>query len=188
MIDCVIRANPKILTLEWFKDQFLISNTDKYQILANNSLLIKNPSKYDQGDYYCVCNNTIKKSFSQHVRVELIEARKFEKISFTTSNSDYSLPCVTAKNNFQPNSENVQWFKVNSKLPFNRYSVDSNGSLILENLRSTDSGFYYCRFKDIISNDNQEILIKLSVKKSIFNKFIKIKPINFFFRSNFIGF
>lgn len=144
--------------------------------MANNSLLIKNPNKNDEGNYYCVCNNTIKKTFSKHVKLELIEARKFEKISLTTSNNQYSLPCMTKTNNIQPDDQSVQWFKINSKLPLNRYSIDSNGSLILENLRSSDSGFYYCKTKDEFAkrllNDKQEILIKLLVKKSnVFNFF-----------------
>lgn len=140
--------------------------------MTNNSLLIKNPNKNDEGNYYCVCNNTIKKTFSQHVKFELIEAKKFEKISFSTSNNQFWLPCMTGINNIQPDDQSVQWFKINSKLPLNRHSIDSNGSLILDNLRSTDSGFYYCKTKDDFAKrllyDKQEFLIKLLVKKSNF--------------------
>lgn len=39
----------------------------------------------------------------------------------------------------------VKWFKINSKLPSNRYLIDSNGSLIIQNVRMSDSGVYYCK-------------------------------------------
>ena len=58
IIDCIIKSNPQQYALEWFKDKYLLSNTNKYQILANNSLLIRNLQKSDFGNYYCkFCNN-----------------------------------------------------------------------------------------------------------------------------------
>lgn len=181
VIDCVVRSNPGIISLEWFKDQHLLSNTAKYEILPNNSLLIRNPTKKDEGNYYCACNNTIKRTVSSIIKVEIIEAKNFEKISFSTSNNEFKIPCVTQTLDVLPNAVNVYWFKINSKLPFNRYSFDSNGSLVLHNLKSSDSGYYYCRVKDENLNlrTQEGILAKLFVMKSniIFEILLNLKNI-----------
>jgi hypothetical protein len=164
-----VKSNPAITALEWFKDQFLLSNTAKYEILPNNSLLIKNPTKKDEGSYYCVCNNTVKKTVSPAIKVEIIEAKKFEKMSFSTSTNEFKLPCLLQSADAVSNLANADWFKINSKLPHNRYSIGSNGSLVLHNLKSTDSGFYLCKIKDEQSkylSNSKEILVKLLVLKS----------------------
>lgn len=39
----------------------------------------------------------------------------------------------------------VKWHKVHSKLPPGRFSVNENGSLVIENVHQFDAGSYACR-------------------------------------------
>lgn len=159
----MVRSNPQQYVLEWFKDKYLLSNTNKYQILPNNSLLIRNVQKTDKGNYYCTCNNTVKKTVSSLVKLEIVESKKVELSSvYASSASVYKLPCKALDSfgsvNKRIDINEIKWFRLNSKLPTNRY-IDSNGSLILQNLRLTDSGMYLCKLNDQlnyeISNKNE---------------------------------
>jgi hypothetical protein len=96
ILDCIVKSNPSITILEWFKDKYLLSNTNKYQILANNSLMIRNVQKMDRGAYFCSCNNTIKKIISQPIRLEIIDQNKAEFTSMLASSSQAQviLPCA----------------------------------------------------------------------------------------------
>ncbi len=155
-LDCVVKSNPSVITLEWFKDKYLLSNNHKYQILPNNSLLIRNLQKSDKGQYFCTCNNTLKKVVSPLIKLEVIDSKQAEIQTLYTSHaqSSFKLPCrALLLSESQSNEEmdqlndqnDVKWFKINSKLPSNRYLIDSNGSLIIQNVRFSDSGVYYCK-------------------------------------------
>lgn len=125
VLDCVVRSNPAIVALEWFKDKYLLSNTNKYQILPNNSLLIRNVQKNDRGQYYCTCNNTIKKAVSPVVRLEIVDSKKSEITTLYTSSSQtsFKLPCrsillpnTNAQSyeafDYQIDSDSIRWYKV----------------------------------------------------------------------------
>lgn len=86
-IDCVVKSNPSVIALEWFKDKYLLSNTNKYQILPNNSLVIHNVQKADRGQYYCTCNNTIRKAVSSIVKLEIVDSRRVEITTLYSSSS-----------------------------------------------------------------------------------------------------
>jgi hypothetical protein len=152
VIDCQVSSNPSIIALEWFKDKYLLSNTQKYQILANNSLLIRNVQNSDRGQYYCTCNNTLKKVASNIVQLEVIDAKQYEittVVAYTQQNMTASLPCRTfssSDSQIQLSENDLNWFKLNSRLPTQRTRLDlKNGSLIIQNLRLSDSGIYMCK-------------------------------------------
>jgi hypothetical protein len=162
VLDCVVQANPQIISLEWFKDKYLISNTNKYQILANNSLLIRNVRKSDAGNYYCSCNNTIKKSVSSVINLDVLESNSIEITTLYTSSAEDSFVLSCNRHMDGQNTVNqVNWYKLNKRLPENRVLIDSNGSLHLKNLRSSDSGFYFCKTKEYASFNSPNLTNKL---------------------------
>lgn len=186
VIDCVVKSNPAIVGMEWFKDKYLLSNTNKYQILANNSLMIKNVQKADRGYYYCSCNNTIKKAVSPIIRIEIIDSKKVDVLTFYSSSAQsfFKIPCKPLLTTYSGvsseqiesiiSADNVNWFKLNTKLPQNRYSIDSNGSLVLYNLRSIDSGYYMCKInEELLQNTQQSFknrsksIIQYSIERSL---------------------
>lgn len=134
--------------------------------MPNNSLLIRNVQKSDFGNYYCTCNNTIKKTVSSLVRLEIIESKKVELFSmYASSSSTLKLPCKTlVDTNINLNEIDIKWFRLNSKLPANRFQIDSNGSLSLQNLKPNDSGMYLCKIND--QSPHIDKIIKLNVIQS----------------------
>lgn len=160
-----------MIALEWFKDKYLLSNTNKYQILANNSLLIRNVQMADRGHYYCVCNNTIKKTASSVINVEILESSSLgEQNAHSTQvhTSVYKLPCNLGSGGAGDESKssvNVKWFKINSKLSRSRFEIGVNGSLLIRNVRPKDAGYYLCivdeeDFKKALQNQR---LVRLNV-------------------------
>ena len=120
ILDCVVKSNPAVASLEWFKDKYLLSNTNKYQILSNGSLRIRNMQKADRGQYYCTCNNTIKKAVSALIQLEIMDSRRVEITTLYTSSSQstFKLPCMpiigpdTSISSVQVGPEDIKWFKV----------------------------------------------------------------------------
>ena len=151
--------------------------------MPNNSLLIRNVQKSDTGSYYCTCNNTIKKTVSSIVKLEIVEPKNVELSSMYASSSNaLKLPCKALdfskiKNTRKPIDINeIKWFKLNSKMPLSRYSIDSNGSLSLQNIRPTDSGMYLCKLSDQLSHELSNNIIEYSNDKFT-DKIIKLNVI-----------
>jgi hypothetical protein len=170
-IECNTKANPAVHTYEWFKNNELLSNTNKYIIHSNGSLTIKHVKKSDHGEYYCTAQNSLKKTVSIRLKLKIISNnKKTDAIQYaSTSFNIYKIVC---KGNAANNSE-IKWFKVGSKLPKNRHSVDENGDLSLINLNKQDSGYYLCvhttnyGMEEKISNYDQ--LIRLIIVESMLN-------------------
>ena len=114
LIDCVVSSNPNIIiNLEWFKDKYLLSNSNKYQILPNNSLLIRNIQKADRGNYYCACNNTIKKAVSAMVSLQIVSSKQQNFLNINAhAYGSIKIECQLAKNKDFDKSQ-IKWFKVN---------------------------------------------------------------------------
>ena len=187
VLDCVVKANPHVIALEWFKDKYLPSNTHTYQLPANNSRLIRNVQRADRGSYYCTCNNTLKKTTSAVIKLEVVDTKRVETtVLYASSPSSlFKLACRSNEHKSSElttlNAHNVKWYKLNSRLPLNRHQVDADGSLNLQNLRLADSGLYFCRITEAsiksraknlfsysnerVSNSNERI-IKLNVVQS----------------------
>jgi hypothetical protein len=148
MLDCVVKSNPNVITLEWFKDKYLLSNNNKFQILPNNSLLIRNVQKTDKGQYYCTCNNTLRKVVSPPIKLEIIDAKKIEITTLYTSNaqSSFTLPCRALMFGESQSSEitvdqiddasEIKWFKVTVVSALFKWHMISCDLVIISNLLS----------------------------------------------------
>ena len=141
-IECNTKANPSVHTYEWYKNNDLLSNNNKYNIHSNGSLTVKHVKKADHGEYYCTAQNSLKKTFSIKLKLKIISNnKKTDSIQYaSTSFNIYKIVCKG------PNVNNsaIKWYKVGSKLPKNRHSVEENGDLSLINLNRQDSGYYLC--------------------------------------------
>ena len=89
-----------------------MSNTNKYQILSNNSLLIRNIQKADRGNYYCSCNNTIKKAVSSVINLEIVDPALIDETDLVViDNEEYKIPCKYRLDKSVKIDE-IEWFKV----------------------------------------------------------------------------
>lgn len=202
VLDCVAQSNPRVQILEWFKDTNLLSNTKKYQILANNSLVIRDVEMTDRGQYYCSCNNTIKRVVSDLIRLEVIQKSEIEISTLYTSSkqSTFSLPCKSLPyinkivadahaQGLRPGHEDIKWFKLNAK--YQDYNLGPDGSLHLQNVHSSDSGLYFCKVQDefikslnLILNsktknkNSTKTLIQYSLEQPFTNNKLKLVKLN----------
>lgn len=166
VIDCVVDSNPSIIALEWFKDKYLLSNTNKYEILPNNSLLIRNVQKADRGNYYCSCNNTVRTSVSHVINLEIINDKAVKSTDlFVNDYSQFKLPCTRYAGRL---SSEIEWFKINGQIDKSRVKIDSrDGSLIISHLELTDIGTYFCKLSNNkIQRDDLENAVKLNIDTS----------------------
>ncbi len=161
-IDCVVDSNPSIIALEWYKDKYLLGNTNKYQILPNNSLLIRNLQRADRGNYYCSCNNSLKTAVSSVINLEIISDNAVQTNDlFANDYSQFKLPCHKRKRS----SNEIEWFKLNGQIPRSRSTISSmDGSLTLSNLELSDIGVYFCKLANSkIQSEDLENAVKLSI-------------------------
>ena len=166
-IDCNTRANPIVHTYEWFKNNELLSNNNKYTIhSATGSLTIKHVKKSDYGEYYCTAQNSLKKTTSIKLKLNIIQNNKKTDV-IQYASSAYNSHKIACKGG---NNVPIQWYKVGSKLPENRYTIDENGELNLRNLNKQDSGYYLCvHTQDIDQSEEADYdyhLIRLIIVES----------------------
>ena len=155
-LDCNVRSNPSQLAIEWFRDKHLLSNTHKYQILANHSLVIRNLQKSDRGQFHCTCNNTLKKATSSPVQLEIMDLKRVDMMNMNAMSlaNEFVLPCKALEqlsaSELRFVKAQVTWHKLNARMPDEqRFSVDPvSGSLRLRKLRVADSGLYLCRVNE----------------------------------------
>lgn len=191
VLECNTRANPAVHTFEWFKDDQLLSNNNKYFIdSGNGSLIIKHVKKSDHGVYYCTAENTLKKVNSTKLQLQILSNRKADSILYASLGQKMQkLPCKYTH-------LTTKWFKVElnliifylkalfivfdfiklgSKLPDNRHSIDKNGVLTLTNLNKQDSGIYLCIHEEPKENYGEKLigftqqkLIRLVIVESLY--------------------
>ncbi len=162
-LDCSTNANPKVHKYEWYRDKRLLNfdfkNISKHFIHPNGSLQIFDFQQTDRGEYNCKAENTLKKVISPYVKVEIVESTK--KIDFVTyasaGQSGYTLDCKAS-------NATVKWYKVGSRLPYQRYEISMNGTLELFNLKKNDSGLYLCIINSTVAEEKLTRLIIVNSK------------------------
>lgn len=98
---------------------------------------------------------------SSLVKLEIVESKRVEVSSvYASSASSYKLPCkaldlpyLYEAPNKNTKTNEIKWFRLNSKLPAQRHSIDSNGSLTIHGLRLSDSGMYLCKLGNQLEHD-----------------------------------
>jgi hypothetical protein len=185
-IECNTKSNPIVHTYEWFRDDQILSNNNKYFINSNGSLSIRHLKKSDNGNYFCTAQNTLKKVASSKLKLNVIPNKKTDAILYASSSQNiYKIPCrysYTAKwfkvslvcCKYSVINKLLFYLKVGSKLPKNRYSIDESGQLNVLNLNKLDTGLYLCvhdenkdSHDEQFVNYDQEKLVRLIVVESM---------------------
>ena len=69
-LDCVILGDPQP-TVQWLRNDILLTNSVKFKILTNGSLLVLNTGLADEGDFKCRGSNIIASIQSNDVRLTI---------------------------------------------------------------------------------------------------------------------
>lgn len=63
VLDCEVTSDPLTTHVVWTKNDQKMLDDDAIYVLPNNSLVLLNVEKYDEGVYKCVASNSIGKAF-----------------------------------------------------------------------------------------------------------------------------
>ncbi|KAL6255996.1 hypothetical protein P5V15_013231 [Pogonomyrmex californicus] len=73
--ECIVRANPKVYKLAWFKDgKELKNNSTAGVVLSDHSLVLQGLTRYSAGDYTCLAANSEGKTASNPVSLQIMYA------------------------------------------------------------------------------------------------------------------
>ncbi|XP_070169950.1 neural cell adhesion molecule 1 [Polyergus mexicanus] len=127
--ECIVRANPKVYKLAWFKDgKELKNNSTAGVVLSDHSLVLQGLTRYSAGDYTCLAANSEGKTASNPVSLRIMYAPvckegKSEVVVGALKQETVSLVCSVESH---PAPVTFHWTFNNSgelvEVPHSRYS------------------------------------------------------------------
>ncbi|XP_024892513.1 hemicentin-2-like isoform X1 [Temnothorax curvispinosus] len=127
--ECIVRANPKVYKLAWFKDgKELKNNSTAGVVLSDHSLVLQGLTRYSAGDYTCLAANSEGKTASNPVSLQIMYAPvckegKSEVVVGALKQETVSLVCSVESH---PAPLTFHWTFNNSgelvEVPHSRYS------------------------------------------------------------------
>ncbi|XP_066601874.1 neural cell adhesion molecule 1 [Prorops nasuta] len=127
--ECIVRANPKVYKLAWFKDgKELKNNATSGIVLSDHSLVLQGLTRYSAGDYTCLAANIEGKTASNAVALRIMYAPvckegKSEVVVGALKQETVSLVCSVESH---PAPLTFHWTFNNSgelvEVPHSRYS------------------------------------------------------------------
>ncbi|KYM77198.1 Hemicentin-2 [Atta colombica] len=134
--ECIVRANPKVYKLAWFKDgKELKNNSTAGVVLSDHSLVLQGLTRYSAGAYTCLAANSEGKTASNPVSLQIMYAPvckegKSEVVVGALKQETVSLVCSVESH---PAPLTFHWTFNNSgelvEVPHSRYShVSASGT------------------------------------------------------------
>ncbi|KYN36889.1 Myelin-associated glycoprotein [Trachymyrmex septentrionalis] len=127
--ECIVRANPKVYKLAWFKDgKELKNNSTAGVVLSDHSLVLQGLTRYSAGAYTCLAANSEGKTASNPVSLQIMYAPvckegKSEVVVGALKQETVSLVCSVESH---PAPLTFHWTFNNSgelvEVPHSRYS------------------------------------------------------------------
>uniref|UniRef100_A0A8C4SIW7 Si:ch211-159i8.4 n=1 Tax=Erpetoichthys calabaricus TaxID=27687 RepID=A0A8C4SIW7_ERPCA len=165
--DAIGEPKPKIIWLS--PGNYIITSSNKYQVLADGTLVISNLGSTDQGTYACVARNNAGDDI-KNIRLEIdgkepVINQRAGNTTMKLTALSYQAKILDCKVDGVPEPQ-IQWITSYGNIlprPYlgGRFQVHSNGSLELRGLRRSDSGQYFC----VASNEMGET--KLTVELEV---------------------
>ncbi|XP_069041638.1 B-cell receptor CD22-like [Lepisosteus oculatus] len=142
-LTCSSSANPPVKNYTWFK----INGTGPLYKGSNYTII--NISSADSGQYYCEAQNEIGSNRSAAGTVNVLYAPKNTSVSISPSGAiaEGSSVTLTCSNSANPPVKNYTWFKLSDA---GVWRMESGQSLTIAEVRSADSGQYYCEAQNNI--------------------------------------
>lgn len=155
---CTAKANPPVMSFEWYKDNKIISRNQNHTII--------NVGPSDSGVYSCVAHNDIKPSTNQPKQSgRLVLSVQYGPIVnlipsiVTNTGESVRLVCnVTA----EPESYSIVWSKLDDSN--NQHQLTTGKVLQLNDVSPFDAGHYQCLAKNKIKPSGSEYEVEKSDK------------------------
>ncbi|XP_057651009.1 interference hedgehog-like isoform X2 [Diorhabda carinulata] len=167
---CLVPESNPEASIEYLKKGELVNY--RYQKNQTKSLILPNVNADDTGIYTCRATNTIKNVDSYaHLNLRVVNNAPHKspyfisepKKTYTVLKGDtVSLECSAVGNPIPK----VVWFKKNGQLPTNRIKM-INGSLIINNVISSDEAIYVCNHTNSYGTISREITLIYNEEPSI---------------------
>ncbi|XP_033968675.1 myelin-associated glycoprotein-like isoform X3 [Trematomus bernacchii] len=161
---CKSQANPPVTNYTWYKG-------DEEEKEAGSSLVLNYVKPSSSGDYYCVAENEHGDQNSTLIRLDIQFPPKETAIIIEPKGpllegSSVSLLCNSRAN---PPVTNYTWYKGDEE------EKDAGSSLVLNNVKPSSSGDYYCEAKNE-HGDQNSTLIQLDIQYLPKNTSVSVDP------------
>ncbi|XP_036394465.1 B-cell receptor CD22-like [Megalops cyprinoides] len=148
-LTCSSNANPLVQNYTWFKDNTGVTSVRR----SGQNYSITNISSEDSGQYHCEAKNNLGSVNSTAVSIDVQYSPKSASVSVSPSGEIVEGSSVTlnCSSNANPPVQSYTWFKKNDT---GVWQTGSGQSLTFANIRSWNSGQYYCEAKNKIGAHN----------------------------------
>ncbi|XP_067865340.1 carcinoembryonic antigen-related cell adhesion molecule 1-like isoform X2 [Heterodontus francisci] len=159
-LTCQVSAG-KARSILWWKDNEVIMNNQRYQLVQNNStLIISKANKSDCGIYTCTVENPVSKKNNSY-SLSIYEPLSAPLIinNSTCVNTTIELTCQVSAGK----ARSILWWKDNEVIMNNqRYQlVQNNSTLIISEANKSDCGIYTCTVENPVSKKNNSYSLSI---------------------------
>ncbi|XP_068600469.1 roundabout homolog 1-like [Brachionichthys hirsutus] len=168
--NCVVQGDP-VPTVRWRKDDSDLPK-GRFEILEENTLVIRQVTSSDEGSYTCVVENMVGKSeasatLSVHVdavppafavrpRNQAVAVGRV--VTFQCEATGNPQPAIF----WQKEGSESLLFSYQPPQPFSRLSVSQMGSLTITDVQRSDGGFYSCQALNIAGSVITKALLEVT--------------------------
>ncbi|XP_013189364.2 peroxidasin isoform X1 [Amyelois transitella] len=153
MFSCVATGDPAP-EIVWLRDSAALPlDANRYEVMDNGTLMVHNADMEDIGDFECMAKNPAGEVRSRparmiiHTNTEVPVFAVLPQKQTARSNQPFIIFDCVANGNPKPH---VVWFLNEERLLLNeRFSIKSNGSLVIQNVQVIDAGTYTCQAENI---------------------------------------
>uniref|UniRef100_A0A3P8YTU5 Ig-like domain-containing protein n=1 Tax=Esox lucius TaxID=8010 RepID=A0A3P8YTU5_ESOLU len=156
-LTCSSDANPPVDKYTWYKKNVTSPKA------SGQSYGITNIRSEDSGEYYCEAENKYGRLNSSSVFVDVHYGPKNPSVSFSPSGElvEGSSVTLTCSSDANPPVDEYIWYKKTVTSP-----KASGQSYSITNIRSEDSGEYYCEVRNVRGSMNSAVLMVIVAGKS----------------------
>ncbi|KAM3968773.1 LOW QUALITY PROTEIN: peroxidasin [Aphomia sociella] len=156
MFSCVASGDPTP-EIVWYRDSTTLpQEVNRYEVMENGTLMVHDAEESDYGYFECLAKNTAGEVRSRPARM-IIQSKSDENdlpqftVSPRTQSVKINQPIVTfdcvAIGKPKPH---LSWFFNEERILLSeRNSIRPNGSIVIQNVQTTDAGSYSCQAENI---------------------------------------